>query len=451
MRRFMYALVMLLAIIAVSCNMGDMGSDVPSDGYRIISDVSAIGDGEASRSRSVQIGDPIIGVLLEFDGTDAFHIEYLNGRVGKNGDGMEYNYILHVPAGIADAYREGGGHNPESGNPFWWYMSECFGLSMDKIMSDYSQALDRLLGKVGSTLPVLVPEDVGGQWKDENRFIDDVIEPQDIEEGRLVLIDPDPATSFFDHSIDNQNIGPFADKTGYGDIMQRAFYISPSGALWFPMALVDVYEDYKGVRKSNGDPFWKYLEVYFDISLQDVREEGMEQALEALREKKDELPYPNSKDYYEKDEEKPQEFDISKYEPYFQKEYEKLELVSEWDDDGSITKDLNLSSQREGDLAGSETTREQAYTTFSLTDNPKVYWPVALEYVEHQYDSSYSGNGDALWDYLAVYYPESGMTTDYVRKNGLECLMRFLVNQSQSEEGLAFPKVEDYRRVLVVM
>ena len=97
MSKFMYALVMLLAIIAVSCNMGDMGSDVPSDGYRVISDVSAIGDGEASRSRSVQIGDPIIGVLLEFDGTDAFHIEYLNGRVGKNGDGMEYNYILHVP------------------------------------------------------------------------------------------------------------------------------------------------------------------------------------------------------------------------------------------------------------------------------------------------------------------------------------------------------------------
>lgn len=450
MKRLLYVFVVILAVFLISCNVNEMGSEIPPDGYRVISDVASIEDEGALHSRSLQTGAPIIGVLLVFDGDDAFYIEYLDGDVRKNGDGMEYNYILHVPAGIARAYREGGGHNPNSGNPFWWYMSECFNLFMNEIMSDYSTALDKLLGKVGSTLPVLGPEDVRWEWKDDSRFVEDNIKPVSVEKGRLILLDPEPTTSFFGHNVSNQNKGPFVDKTGYRDIIQGAFFISPAGKLWFPVALVDVYEEYSGERTSSGDPLWKYLEVYFDISFQDVREEGMDQVLAALRARKDNLPYPDAEKYKEYDK-KPQTIDLSAYEAYFQNEYENIELESEWKDEGSVTRSLNIKSQRTGDWAGSYKTREKAYTTFSFTDYPEIYYPVALDYVESQINPDYSGSGDALWDYIKVYYPDSGITIDTVEENGLEWLMKFLLEQSQSPEGLAFPDIEDYRRVLGVV
>jgi hypothetical protein len=101
----------------------------------------------------------VVGVLLKYTSEGAynatvysrddntFSIYCLFDRHGFNGDGMEFNYVLYVPRDIRDQYIAGGGFNPDSGDPFWWYMRTYLGLSMQNIAADWPSAIDLLCGR----------------------------------------------------------------------------------------------------------------------------------------------------------------------------------------------------------------------------------------------------------------------------------------------------------------
>lgn len=91
MRRLLIIIGLLASVLAISCDPAIPPQS--GDGYSVSSDVRSI-SGVPLQSRSyAEEGDAIIGVLLLFDGGDEFHIEYLDGDIRENGDGMQYNYI----------------------------------------------------------------------------------------------------------------------------------------------------------------------------------------------------------------------------------------------------------------------------------------------------------------------------------------------------------------------
>ena len=100
----------------------------------------------------------------------------------------------------------------------------------------------------------------------------------------LILVDPDSSVTFTEYNVNSGDRGPFGEPGGDKDKLERAFYISPDKeVLYYPMALVDVYEEYTGERPDSGDPLWTYTRTYFGISLDDVRRNGMEVLIRRAR------------------------------------------------------------------------------------------------------------------------------------------------------------------------
>ena len=65
-------------------------------------------------------------------------------------------------------------------------------------------------------------------------------------------------------------------------------------------ALGAAYNEYKGEETTSGDPLWKYLATYFGIYLAQVKEQGLQIAIDALTEAET-LPYPSAEDYRQND------------------------------------------------------------------------------------------------------------------------------------------------------
>ena len=418
------------------------------EGFTVESNIASISSwNEKSISRAVA-GDPLVGVLLVFDEEDTFRIEFITGELRYNGDGMAYNYVLHVPRMIAEIYKEGGGHNPESGNPFWWYMSVYFDLSMQEFKDSYYSALNLLIGKVGEMLPLPEIEKVKDNWTSSYEDDLEIVKPENIEDRTLVLIDPDPSTELKGTSITHQNDGPFTQGEGYGDIIDRAFYISPEGTLYYPMALADVYAEYKGEYKLNGNQLWMYSETYFGISLSDVKINGIGMLIEKLREQKGNLPYPTVEDY-RNHEANPEEDDLSMFENYFDKKYDHLAVEQTVEITDDFISERKFDSQLTGDLIGEKDNYEKCWMTFSIVDDngPKIYYPVVLDYLYMEYSEKNHTSGDALWFYLECYFSDYELTSKKLEEKGLGILMKFLIEKGEKGE-LPFPSLGDYEERL---
>lgn len=442
MRRVLTIIGLLVAVLCIACNPD---TQLPTgEGYSVRSDVESI-SGVSVQSRSYTAeGEPIIGVLLSFDGDDEFYIEYLDGDIRENGDGMKFNYILHIPAEIDAVYAAAGGDNPNSGNPFWWYMSCYFGLSKKEIENDYDKALGLLLSSQGQTLPTAKVEDFDASWTKSGEFVEQ--DDKTVDDGTLVLIDPDPEIMAGGYLwVDSQSTGPFVTAEGYGDIIRRAFYITPGGKLYYPMELVDVYCAYKGEGykyDGSGDPLWKYMETYFDVSLYDARKD-MNTVLQALREK-DSLPYPSVEDYIADDSEPDDPLDLSDYEEFFDKEYPKL-VVDAPDMSFSNVEGLPLNAQLFSDDFQNPEKREYCWTIFTVIgedDRPMLYYPLALTQAYYEYTGKYTDSGDPFWTYMKCYFPDTRLgEIDYVEEVGFAEVLNFIV---EHRDEMPFPKVEDY-------
>ena len=235
--------IAVLALLLSACS-GDIPTSSeagshPSEGgpYRVESNIDVIGDNRPVVSRSssgIRVGDEIVGVLLNYndDDPDVFYLEFnAGGEIRQNGDGMKYNYVLYIPPYIGQVYREAGGVNPDSGNPFWWYMSTYFNLSMSEITQNYKKALNLLLDRKGEKLPAASASDLGERWKEEGAGEEDVsdIECPSTAGGELFLVrygnESGYVEEFEENRLDCQNNGPFAQLEDKGEIVTNAFYI----------------------------------------------------------------------------------------------------------------------------------------------------------------------------------------------------------------------------------
>ncbi len=191
MRRILFALFVLLSCVLISCN-GEVGSEasepskpsaiVNTDPLIVITNLEE--DGSYSAKGLGSDAPAVQGVLLKFhkeglydpntsdfseglENPNAFYVEYLGG-IKTTWYGMEFNYVLYVPDVISEEYDAGGGKNPNSGNPFWWYMQEYYGSSYNVIKNNWESNLDFLLDNASGELKAPSRNDVGGSWSDSS-------------------------------------------------------------------------------------------------------------------------------------------------------------------------------------------------------------------------------------------------------------------------------------------
>ena len=199
MKKILCLLIALLAFVLISCsqNIKTPENEKPSQGTTESGDtdqeqvnkdylvVLTNLDDDTTVSRAISKELPLKGVLLKYqneglfsrdseitlNNENAFYFEYLGEDASYfNGDKMEFNAVLYVPDCIPQAYSEGNGFNPTSGNPFWWYMSTYLNKSYNEIRSDWIGTINYLLTLRSEKLPMPKSDDVVNSWekKDKN-------------------------------------------------------------------------------------------------------------------------------------------------------------------------------------------------------------------------------------------------------------------------------------------
>ncbi len=172
--RFISAFLMIATLVAalVSCST-DAPNEGPAaaEGYKIYKNFDSL---PSLGMKDIVDGEEVVGVLLKYTSEGAyspdvtpidaetFCIYCLFDQHGTNGDGMEFNYVLYVPEDIQNKYTAGGGKNPTSGNPFWWYMLTYLDSGIEDIHNNWPAVIEFLCGD--NELPVAGSADVTGIW-----------------------------------------------------------------------------------------------------------------------------------------------------------------------------------------------------------------------------------------------------------------------------------------------
>lgn len=145
-------------------------------------------DDETIISRAISKELPLKGVALKYyDGSlfqdpsikleneNAFFFEYMGEDASYfNGDNMEFNAVLHVPNCIQVAYSDGNGINPNSGNPFWWYMSTYLNKNINEIRNNWIETINFLLSLRSEKLPMPKAEDVPNNWANTSKSLNSI-------------------------------------------------------------------------------------------------------------------------------------------------------------------------------------------------------------------------------------------------------------------------------------
>ncbi len=299
-------IVLLIACLSVSCN-GDVNSVEESAHLIVISDVSSIGDS----GKGLEIGDPIIGVLLKFhreglysrnskvklDNPFAFYLEMLPSE-GTNGDGMRFNYVLYVPDCIQDVYTLCGGINPRSGNPFWWYMLTYYGKSLSDIRGDWEKTLNLLLDERNW---LFFPKEIDfvPSWSQGStqgsKSVNLISQFEDLDK---------PVIGFMVTSSSVQEVNTKANPYSfYGYYLDEPKTWTRDGqdyeynfVLYIPASIKQAYVEGGGIGSDTGNPFWWYLRTYYGYELLDVFGKPEEILAKLLLGEADMAKYPNSDD-----------------------------------------------------------------------------------------------------------------------------------------------------------
>lgn len=291
---YLFFIFVLCLLTAVGCSQ----SPAEPKNLTVISNVDSI-----RSSKSVE-GDAIVGVLLKYheEGTfsssslfllndeNAFYLEQLD-QTYPNGDGMKFNYVLYVPDCIHDVYEAAGGSNPNSGNPFWWYMLTYYGANFDCITGNWEEALKLLLENKES-LEYPSQEDWADNWASAIPITKLICNASDLKNapvGAVLKL----------NGIDdvNSSANPLAfyvyelkETQTEEDGSQYNFY------LYVPECIKDAYAEGNGNNPGSGNPFWWYMKTYHDFSLSYI-EENWETVLGViLTDGSDLSPMPDSAD-----------------------------------------------------------------------------------------------------------------------------------------------------------
>ena len=103
----------------------------------------------------------------------AFYVDYIGEDESYHTDyGMSFNTVLYVPDVIRTVYDDMGGKDPDSGNPFWWYMSTFLSKDLTEIRSSWKESVEELLGEEGKALPYPKKGNTTDEkWRKRSSFI----------------------------------------------------------------------------------------------------------------------------------------------------------------------------------------------------------------------------------------------------------------------------------------
>ena len=188
MKKTTWLLIALLTFLLISCSSNiktpeNNNQKQENTDYLIV--LTNLDDNTTINSREISREVKLKGVLLKYqheglfsnnseiklENKNAFYFEYLGEDASYfNGDKMEFNAVLYVPDCIPQAYLDGNGVNPTSGNPFWWYMSTYLNKNINEIRNDWIETINYLLTLRSEKLPMPKAEDVTSNWekKDKN-------------------------------------------------------------------------------------------------------------------------------------------------------------------------------------------------------------------------------------------------------------------------------------------
>ena len=188
MKKTPWLLIALLTFLLISCSSNiktpeNNNQKQENTDYLIV--LTNLDDNTTINSREISREVKLKGVLLKYqheglfsnnseiklENKNAFYFEYLGEDASYfNGDKMEFNAVLYVPDCIPQAYLDGNGVNPTSGNPFWWYMSTYLNKNINEIRNDWIETINYLLTLRSEKLPMPKAEDVTSNWekKDKN-------------------------------------------------------------------------------------------------------------------------------------------------------------------------------------------------------------------------------------------------------------------------------------------
>ena len=254
MKKIVYSLFILLFVLVVVACSGDASTEnvAEEDDYlEVISNLETNGTPIARSIGSLAEAPPITGVLLKFhneglydpnnsffagkfNNKNAFYLEYLY-EDKETWYGMKFNYVLYVPDKIQKAYQNGNGRNPDSGNPFWWYMSTYYGQSSTIIKDDWATVLEFLLNN-RNHLENPKAKDVTGSWNKSwesgtkvsngtNSLNNNIGIYYYEEDNRDYGIDPDSILYF--------EAGKYSQKASKGNEKKQIFIPSELSAIYF--------------------------------------------------------------------------------------------------------------------------------------------------------------------------------------------------------------------------
>ena len=104
---------------------------------------------------------------------------------------------------------------------------------------------------------------------------------------------------------------------------------------------------------------------------------------------------------------------------------------------------LTFSSQLSGNLIADSANYEACWTTFSISGNGKLFYPVILDKVFMEYTGRDMTSGDALFLYVQCYLGDCGFQNndDLNDETGFEELLNYLID---NKDSLPVPKMYDY-------
>lgn len=180
-RTIFLCILICIAWLFVSCD----GSNPTTSGksLKVISNVNNIGSKDlGENANQIEISE----ILLRFhsdglfeakhnftlDDEYAFYVDYLGDVEYKTDYGMSFNTVLYIPNVIREVYDKMGGKDPNSGNPFWWYMETFLNKDLNEVRCSWKETAEELLGEEGKELPF--PQEGNkedAKWKKRSSFI----------------------------------------------------------------------------------------------------------------------------------------------------------------------------------------------------------------------------------------------------------------------------------------
>lgn len=183
----------------------------------------------------------------------------------------EYNFVLYIPASIKQAYIEGNGEGPDTGNPFWWYLKTYYGYKLLDVFEKPEEILKELLIGEADMKKYPNPDDVKSNSQ-ENESIKLVSDYHDLNEEVIgFMITFKNVLEMNPEANQNAFYGRFLSEpaTWHEGKSDEAKY---NFVLYIPNSIKEAYAKGNGKSPNTGNPFWWYLDVYYGYKMSDVFE-----------------------------------------------------------------------------------------------------------------------------------------------------------------------------------